>query len=78
MKHMGIAQFKHEMITMEHGQEFYLNSINLTVKAVEKLRALIKAGVVTPVESEVVKVYKDVDAVMSGDVIIPQMTYIKA
>ncbi len=41
------------------------------------LREYIKSGVLVPEREEVEELYKNVEAVMSGDVILPQMTYIK-
>lgn len=55
----------------------YINIIGFTEKAVTLLRGYITAGILKPIEEEVEKVYKDVEAVMSGETIFPQMTYRK-
>ena len=62
---------------MNLGDMIYINSINLTKKGIDVLREYIKSGVLVPEREEVEELYKNVEAVMSGDVILPQMTYIK-
>ena len=62
---------------MEIGSTIYINSINMSLKGIDALREFIKSGVLEPIRAEVEKTYKDVEAVMSGNVIIPQMEYIK-
>ena len=62
---------------MNLGDRIYVNSINLTKKGINVLRGYIKSGVLVPEREEVEDLYKNVEAVMSGDVILPQMTYIK-
>lgn len=74
---MTIRSFRKEVREMASGQRFYLNTINVSVAVVDQLRQCIKDGVVEPVREEVEKCYKDVEAVMSGKVIFPQMEYIK-
>ncbi len=74
---MNVRSFRKEVREMASGQRFYLNAISVSVAVVEQLRQYIKDGVVEPVREEVEKCYKDVEAVMSGKVIFPQMEYIK-
>lgn len=62
---------------MDINHNAYINSINLTEGAFKALRTMIKEGVLEPDVDMVRETYKDVDAVMSGDVIIPQMAYTK-
>lgn len=59
------------------GDIVYINSINLTSGAIDALRTMIKSCILKPDEDEVKLVYSDVESVMNGDVIFPQMHYIK-
>ena len=74
---MNVRSFRKEVREMASGQRFYLNAISASVAVVDQLRRYIKDGVVEPVREEVEKYYKDVEAVMSGKVILSQMEYIK-
>lgn len=58
-------------------EEIYINAINLTPSAFKNLVKLIQKGVLTPKEKEVKTLYKDVESVMKGKTVLPQMTYIK-
>lgn len=78
MKHISKAQLVHQIITMDKGENIYINAIGLTVNAVEKLKMMIKNGAIIPNRKEAEKMYKDIESVMSGDVILPQMTYTRA
>ena len=72
-----MRNFEQTINKMKPGETVYINSIGLTVKNIESLRNMIKSNVLIPVKSEVEAVYKDVESVMNGDVIFPQMDYIK-
>lgn len=78
MNNIGnVRSFRKQVREMEIGSTIYINSINMSLKGIDALREFIKAGVLEPIRAEVEKTYKDVEAVMSGNVIIPQMEYIK-
>ncbi len=62
---------------MKKGEKLYINAIGLTVNAIEQLRDYIKENVLLPDKNEVEQSYNDVESVMSGKVIFPQMIYIK-
>ena len=62
---------------MSKGEKIYINSIGLTVNAIEQLRKYIKENVLLPDKAEAEHLYKDIPAVMSGKTILPQMTYIR-
>lgn len=72
-----MRNFEQTIYKMSKGEKVYINSIALTVKNIETLKNMIKSNILIPDKSEVEYVYKDVESVMNGDVIIPQMTYIK-
>lgn len=74
---MNIRSFRKAVREMESGQIFYLNAINVSFAVVEQLREFIDIGIVEPIREEAEKYYKDVESVMSGKVILPQMEYIK-
>lgn len=74
---LNVRGFRKQVLEMESGQRFYLNAINVSVSIIEQLREYIKCGVIEPVRQEVEVYYKDVEAVMNGDTILPQMEYIK-
>ena len=62
---------------MKQGETLYINAICLTANAIERLRNYIKENVLLPDKSEVEQLYSDMQAVMSGKTILPQMTYIR-
>ena len=62
---------------MNPGETLYINSICLTINAIEQLRRYIKQGVLLPDKAEAEQIYNDISAVMSGKTILPQMTYIR-
>lgn len=62
---------------MKCGETIYINAISLSCNEITTLRTLIINGGIIPIESEVRKAYKDVESVMCGEVILPQMTYQK-
>ena len=72
-----MRNFEQTINEMKPGETVYINSIGLTFKNIESLSNMIKSNVLIPVKSEVETVYKDVESVMNGDVIFPQMNYIK-
>lgn len=63
--------------TLKVNEEIYINAINLTPSAFKNLKKLIQNGILTPKEKEVKTLYKDIESVMKGKTILPQMTYIK-
>lgn len=62
---------------LKQGESIYINAINISTGAIDQLRQYIKDDVLTPDAYEVKRRYKKPEDVMSGDVIFPQMTYIK-
>lgn len=74
---MNVRSFRKAVREMESGHRFYVNVIGASIGIAGQLRQYIKDGIVEPVREEVEKSYKDVEAVMSGRVIFPQMDYIK-
>lgn len=73
----NIKTLKKVVKEMKRGEKLYVNSICLTVNAIEQLRQYIKENVLMPDKTEAEKIYKDIQAVMSGKTILPQMTYIR-
>lgn len=63
--------------TLKVNEEIYINAINLTPSAFKNLKKLIQNGILTPKEKEVKTLYKNIESVMKGKTILPQMTYIK-
>ena len=76
---MRTAEFKKSIQALKPGEQVYINSINLTVKQIDVLRQFIKSQVLTPDISEVEKmiVPDSIEKVMTGEMICPQMNYIK-
>jgi len=66
-----------EVSTLRPGEIIYINSIGLSIRGIETVRLMVKNGVLIPEIEEVKKVYKDIEAVMTGAVIFPQMIYRK-
>ena len=62
---------------LNKGDVCYINSISLSLTAIDKLREYIKTGVLHPVRSEVEKMITPtkIEKVMSGEIICPQMFY---
>ena len=73
----NIKTLKKTVREMKKGEKLYVNSICLTVNAIEQLRQYIKEGVLFPDKDEAEQIYSDIQAVMSGKTILPQMTYIR-
>lgn len=66
-----------EVNSLRPSERIYINAIGLSLKGVDTVIKMVKNGVLIPNIEEVKRTYKDIDAVMSGEVVIPQMTYIK-
>lgn len=64
-------------VEMSVGDTLFVNVLGLTEKAFNLLKTYIMTGRITPVREEVERMYKDVEAVMDGYVVMPQMTYVK-
>lgn len=62
---------------MAPGETLYIDAINLSTGAIDQLRSYVKDQILLPVEAEIMPLYNNIPAVMSGKVILPQMTYIK-
>lgn len=62
---------------MKCGESLYVNAINCSLAMINELRNAVKNNVLAPNEGEVAAMYNDVESVMCGDVILPQMTYTK-
>lgn len=60
-----------------HGKGVYINATYLSAPAIDQLREYIKENVLLPDETEARKQCIVVSSVMNGDIILPQMTYIK-
>lgn len=73
----NIRTLKKVVKEMKQGEKLYINSIGLTVNAIDQLRDYIKENILSPEKSDVEQLYNDTQAVMSGKTILPQMTYIK-
>lgn len=73
----NIRTLKKVVREMKKGEKIYINAIGLSLNAVDQLREYIKDNTLAPIREEVESVYNDVNYVMSGDVIFPQMTYIR-
>lgn len=64
-------------VEMSVGDTLFVSVLGLTEKAFNLLKTYIMTGRITPVREEVERMYKDVEAVMNGYVVMPQMTYVK-
>ena len=72
-----IKNLKKTIKAMKAGETIFINAVNLTANGIELLRNYVKSGVLIPDREEAEMQYKDVEAVMCGNVVFPQMTYIK-
>lgn len=73
----NVRALKRTVEELKQGEKLYINAIGLTDNAIEQLQWYVQTKVLLPEKSEVEKSYTDVESVMSGKVIFPQMTYIK-
>lgn len=73
----NIRALKKVVREMNQGEKLYINSIGFTINAIEQLREYVKDNVLLPDKSEAEQIYSDIQAVMSGKTILPQMTYIR-
>lgn len=62
---------------MKTGEVIFIDIICLTEKAVNQLKQYIIDGILVPDEKQVKEMYNIPEEVMSGNVILPQMEYIK-
>jgi hypothetical protein len=73
---LSVNKFRSCINGVKDNDVVYINSINLSEKSIEELRTYVKNGRLIPVQEVVVNVYKDIESVMNGEVILPQMDYI--
>lgn len=62
---------------MNVGDSLFVSVLGLSDKAFTLLKSYIITGRLVPVREEVEKLYKDVESVMNGYVVLPQVSYIK-
>lgn len=74
---VNVRELKNAIEKMKSGERIYINAIGISFNAVEHLRKCIEEHILLPDEEEVKKAYKNVQAVMTGKTIFPQMTYIR-
>ena len=75
MARMRTDTIYRRLVNYVSGELVYINSIGITVNAIQYVRKCVKAGALVPCKDEVEKLYKDVEGVMKGDVILPQVCY---
>lgn len=73
---LSVNKFRSCINGVKDNDVVYINSINLSEKSIEELRTYVKNGILILVQEVVVNVYKDIESVMNGEVILPQMDYI--
>ena len=73
----NLRTMKKAVKEMKTGEVIFINIICLTEKAVNQLKQYIIDGVLVPDEKQVKEMYNIPEEVMSGNVILPQMEYIK-
>lgn len=73
----NVKNLKKTIKAMESGETIFINAVNLTANGIELLRNYVKSGVLVPDREEAEARYKDVEAVMNGNVVFPQMIYTK-
>lgn len=74
---INIRELKKAIEKMKSGERIYINAIGISLNAVEYLKKCVKENILSPDEEEAKIVYKNVRAIMTGETIFPQMTYIK-
>ena len=72
-----MCNLKESIKSLKKGEKIEINTLNLKAKEVRELREAIKNDVIIPDEKEIIYTYKDVESVLNGNVILPEMTYIK-
>lgn len=72
-----MCNIKKAIESLKKGEKIEINTLNLKAKEVRELREAIKNDIIIPDEKEIVYTYKDVESVLNGNVILPEMTYIK-
>lgn len=79
MKAMNYRTLVKKINEMEKGDEFWVNSINLSEKSILALRNFIQTGVIQPDEKELQEniVEEYIEDFKTGKRILPQMLYIK-
>lgn len=76
---MRVNVFKKKIAEAQAGDTFYMNTINFSPAAVDLLRKFIQDGTLSPDEKELKKsvVPESLPKFLSGECILPQMTYIR-
>lgn len=69
----SIREFNSFIDECRVGDVIYISAIGLSVKAIDRLRSLIRDGFLIPQD---VSVYMDRRVVLDGDVILPQCNYL--
>ena len=79
MKAMNYRTLVKKINEMEKGDEFWVNSINLSEKSILALRNFIRTCVIQPDEKELQEniVEEYIEDFKTGKRILPQMLYIK-
>lgn len=75
---MNYRTLKNHINKMGIGEMLYINVINLSENGVNLIRDYIKSGILIPDKAEVEQLYKDIENVMNGNVILPQLNYRRA
>lgn len=74
---MNYKTLRNTVLKLPKGDSIYINAINLSENGIDTLKTLVKKGEIMPLKGEVQKIYKDVESVMKGDTILPQMMYVR-
>lgn len=73
---MTNTKFTKTINKMKAGEKIYINAICLNSECIDDLRSFIQSGTLQPIEPQ--RFYNDVESVMNGKVILPQMEYKRA
>lgn len=75
MARMRIDQLYRKLNQLCYKSEAFINTIGCSVNCINYIRKCVRVGALVPDVKEVERMYKDVEGVMKGDVILPQMYY---
>jgi len=76
---LNTREFKNFYKSLNIGDNFYLNILGVNENVIDLLQEYIQLDKIAPLESELIKMVKkeNINKFLSGEIIAPQMTYIK-
>lgn len=72
-----MCNLKESIESLHQGEAILVDTTKLKFSDIHALRVAIKDKVISVDEREITYIYKNVDSVLNGNTILPEMVYIK-